>query len=159
MLTSFSIALTSLPMPKDVIYEFEGPTYGTTGTCEAQGFVITAGIGQLIGTNTYLTIYYLCKIKFQMEDKVFRKRSEPIFLICNAFLSFSLPITGLIRETLNPSPYEPYCIFSKYPFSCEAKKCIRGGEMPKSAFEFAKWFLIFGVSIQGKNTMYDIVLL
>ena len=34
-----SIALTKIPMPNDVIYPFEGSSYGATATCEVQGMV------------------------------------------------------------------------------------------------------------------------
>ena len=34
--TSLAIALTTIPMPKDVIYPFEMPSYGNVVTCEIQ---------------------------------------------------------------------------------------------------------------------------
>ena len=34
--TSLAIALTTIPMPKDVIYPFEMPSYGNILTCEVQ---------------------------------------------------------------------------------------------------------------------------
>lgn len=42
-LVSFCIALTTLPMPKDVIYDYKGPSYGNHGTCSMQAFLIFLG--------------------------------------------------------------------------------------------------------------------
>jgi len=47
MLSSFAIALTTIPMPKDVhqVYNFDGAAYGTTTTCEIQAFTYSSGAG------------------------------------------------------------------------------------------------------------------
>jgi hypothetical protein len=42
-IVSFCIALTTLPMPKDVIYDYKGPSYGNHGTCSMQAFLIFLG--------------------------------------------------------------------------------------------------------------------
>lgn len=42
-LVSFCIALTTLPMPKHVIYDYKGPSYGNHGTCSLQAFLIFLG--------------------------------------------------------------------------------------------------------------------
>ena len=155
MLTSFSIALTSLPMPKDdVVYDVEGPTLGTKGTCEMQAFVIMAGISNIIGTNTYLTIYYLCKIKYQMDDNVFRKRrADPIFLICNTCISFLIPIEGLLSNSLGPTYREPYCMVKAYPaVGCRNEECgfFYAERKKNTAVSVRRGVLIFAVITQGK---------
>ena len=62
MITSLAIALTTLPMPRDVIYPFAGPSYGTIGTCEAQGLAYVVGNGLVYSTNGILNFYYACTL-------------------------------------------------------------------------------------------------
>ena len=59
MLASLAIALTTIPMPKDVIYPFKGRSYGNTATCVAQGLVYITGSAIVVGMNSILNVYYL----------------------------------------------------------------------------------------------------
>jgi len=84
---SLAMALTTLPMPKDMIYtQFEGLTAGNTRTCELQGFLFTVGTSFTVCYNTILCIYYVCSIRFHMTEEAFKKWSEP-GLHCLAFLA------------------------------------------------------------------------
>ena len=42
-ITSFVILLTTIPMPKNVIYPFALASYGNVATCEAQGLIYIIG--------------------------------------------------------------------------------------------------------------------
>eukprot|EP00979_Chaetoceros_neogracilis_P013567 scaffold3909_cov180-Chaetoceros_neogracile.AAC.1 len=50
-LTSLAIALTTIPMPKDIIYPFDMPSYGNIATCEAQGLIFIMGTGLALCMN------------------------------------------------------------------------------------------------------------
>ena len=127
---SACIALASIPMPKDVrvIYPFEGPVYGNTYTCEAQAFLILTSGAYLLFTNTMLSIYYACTIRYQIPEDVFRKYAWPTFLVFSTIFAFLLSIPLLANGSLNPTPYESYCSVAKYPHNCNEEDipCIRG---------------------------------
>jgi hypothetical protein len=75
---SIAMALNSIPMPKDQIYPFEGGSYGTVATCEAQSIAVFLGT---LGSFYYtcgLCIFYLCIIQFKMNDRKIRRCLEPI---------------------------------------------------------------------------------
>jgi len=131
MLASFAIALTTIPMPKDVIYPFEGPSYGNTATCEAQGLVYITGSAIVIFMNGILNIYYVCTLRYKMKAETFSKFIEPILLV----MGITVPVITIImilanQGLINPTPYESYCADGSYPFDCndrDAMECIRGG--------------------------------
>jgi len=105
MLTSLAIALTTIPMPKDVIYPFAGRSYGTTATCEAQGLVFVIGSAIGIIMNAILNIYYLCTLRYKMKAATFSKFVEPILLVVGILLPVVTIITILANQGLiNPNP-------------------------------------------------------
>jgi len=78
LISSLAIALTTIPMPKDVIYPFEGQrVYGTVETCEAQGFMITFGFLGSLCMSCGLSIFYASIIHFRMKDRKLRRCLEP----------------------------------------------------------------------------------
>ena len=114
---SLSIGLTSIPMPKDVLYPFQGPVYGNTFTCEAQAFAFLLGSGFTLSSNMFLNIYYLCTIRYNVEEKKFRKYAWPLFLLFSTVLTLWMSMQLLITGSLNPTPYESFCIVGTYPVS------------------------------------------
>jgi hypothetical protein len=83
--TSFAIALTTIPMPKDVIYPFEMPSYGNIATCEAQGLAFMMGTVVAFCMNGLLNIYYLCTLRYSTKEKKFRCYVEvPFYIVINA---------------------------------------------------------------------------
>ena len=106
MLASLAIALTTIPpMPKDVIYPFAGPSYGTTDTCEAQGLVYVTGSSIVVGMNGILNIYYVCTLRYKMKAETFSKFVEPILLVLGIVIPVVLPIMILANQGLiNPNP-------------------------------------------------------
>ena len=75
---SFAMALSTLPMPTDMIYDqFEGRYIGNTLTCTTQGFVIYYVPSVALGYNVVLCLYYLCSIRYKMTEARIRERVEP----------------------------------------------------------------------------------
>ena len=90
MLTSLSIALTTIPMPRDVVYPFAGPSYGNIATCEAQGMIYMIGNGMVFCMNGTLNIYYMCTLRYKIKEETFKRRLEPA-LFTTSFISVFLP--------------------------------------------------------------------
>lgn len=90
-ISSFAIGLSTLPMPKDMIYtQFEGKSFGNFITSDIQGFCAHYFSGLMISYNCGLCFYYLCIIPFQMSKKKFGTRVEPFIHI--GVQCFHLPI-------------------------------------------------------------------
>ena len=131
-LTSLMIALTTIPMPKDVIYPFEMPSYGNIATCEAQGLIFMMGNGLGLCMNGILNIYYLCTLRYNMPEKTFRCYLEIPLYIAAFVLCVTVPSVTLIKEELlNPSPSYPFCVPNTYPLGCtkaDNPECRGGGD-------------------------------
>jgi hypothetical protein len=129
-LTSFVTLLTTIPMPKDVIYPFATASYGNVATCEAQGLIYIIGIGICFAMNGMLNIYYLCTLRFNMPEKRFRNYLELPLSILAAAGTIGVPCgTLMTKQLLNPSPTDPYCVPISYPLDCtiEDNPDCRGG--------------------------------
>ena len=130
-LTSLAIALATIPMPKDVIYPFEMPSYGNITTCEAQGLVYMMGNAFAFCMNGILNIYYLCTLRYNMPEKTFRCYLEIPLFIAAFVLCVTVPSATLIKEELlNPSPTDPFCVPNTYPLDCtkaDNPECRGGG--------------------------------
>jgi len=131
-LTSLAIALTTIPMPKDVIYPFDMPSSGNIATCEAQGLVFIMGTGLALYMNGILNIYYLCTLRYNMTEKTFRCYLEIPLYIVSLVIFITLPTTALLnQELLNPSPSFPICVPNTYPLDCikaDNPECRGDGE-------------------------------
>ena len=127
--SSLAVSLTTLPMPTDVIYPFEGPTVGTTTTCTMQGLANFIGTLMAFFMACNLNIYYLFIIRFKMCEQRFKKSYGPILLSISTLLVLGLASFFFKLNLFNPSPYEPFCHVAYYPFSCMKntdEDCIRG---------------------------------
>ena len=93
---SIGIALSTLPMPKDMLYDqFVGRHIGNTDTCTIQGFVVFYFSSVALGYNIVLCVYYLFSIRYKMSEAHIRKRVEP-WLHCLAILTLLPPSVMLI---------------------------------------------------------------
>ena len=118
-LTSVMIALTTIPMPKDVIYPFEMSSYGNVATCEAQGLLYIIGNAFCFAMNGILNIYYLCTLRFDMPEIAFRRYVEIPLYILALVTCVAVPCATLLQQDmLNPSPTDPFCSPHTYPFDC-----------------------------------------
>ena len=119
IITSLAITLTTLPMPKDVIYPFSGPSYGTIGTCEAQGFMYIMGSSLAFCMMAALNIYYACTLSFNVREEVFRRYIEPVFYVISITTSVITPTVVLLKaDMLNPGVNDPFCGPAIYPEGC-----------------------------------------
>ena len=132
MITSLAIAMTTIPMPKDVIYPFAGSSFGTVGTCEAQGLIYTAGSGMVLFMNGILNIYYVCSLRYGMKEEVFGKLIEPVlYLLALTINGVIPPIILLKTDLINPTITDPFCRPGVYPIGCNNSndpECRGGAE-------------------------------
>ena len=131
LLSSACIALTIVPMPRDVInvYDLPGKAYGTTSTCEIQGFFIMVGLSFAVCANCVLNMYYVCTIRYGISERNLNKVFLPIALVLSTLASVPVGAVPLWYGLLNPSPYEMYCVVGVYPDGCNKDdnvECIRG---------------------------------
>jgi len=128
MVRSLCIAMSTLPMPKDVIYPYYGQSLGSVKTCEVQAFLVLFAGGMTISTSAFLNVYYLLPIRYYVQEETLKKYLEPLFLIGNIAVSLVVPSKFQNSEYLNPTPYETYCGVGSYPFSCDdvGIPCLRG---------------------------------
>lgn len=119
---SLSIALTTLPMPKDMIYEqFQGLVLGNTNTCNAQGFAFMFGSWCTAMYNAGLTIYYLCSIRYGMDERIIQRYIEPAIHAVSISFGIIVSFILLTNESFNPTPHDVWCTASVYPWWCSGK--------------------------------------
>jgi hypothetical protein len=153
MVRTLCIALSTLPMPKDVVYNYYGNSYGNVQTCEAQAFVLLVATGLTLFSNVFLNLYYLLAIRYNVNESTLKKYLEPIFLVLSLAFSLILPILYLKIEYLNPTPYEAFCNVGIYPNPCGpqeegATPCIRGEALSVDMHKFFRNFVISMISIE-----------
>ncbi len=144
IMASVAIALTTLPMPKDVIYPYAGLSYGTVKTCEAQGFLYLTGSSLVICMNAGLCVYYLCILVLNMREIVFRKCIEPLLYIFSFTGCIVLAAHLLLKEDfLNPTISDPFCGPSAYPEGCNKQDTphCRGGDNSSVGKDFYILFM------------------
>ena len=120
MFSSAAIALSTLPLPPEShsIYPFAGPSYGSELTCEIQGFVNTLGNCMVLLLGLILNIYYVCKLRYDMEDEKFSKFIEPVLYTLSFSSTTSISILVWLQDGYNPTPHDPYCGPREYPMKC-----------------------------------------
>lgn len=128
ILQSCAMALTTLPMPTDMIYEqFDGLVVGTEKSCNIQGTVYMCGF--LAGTayNIFLTFYYLCAITFNMRDATFRRCLEPTLHILTIAFALIVSVASANLKQIHPSPLYTFCVPTAYPYWCSTEdECLSG---------------------------------
>lgn len=149
MVSSSMFAISTIPMPKDVIYPYGGPSFGNIRTCEAQAFLIWVGIPFTSSTNMLLNIYYLCTVRYKINEDSFRKYAR-IFLVVATCAILPLPIFFAATGFFNPHPFKTVCCAGPYPYDCYDGTdipCIRGGSYSMSNLNTLAE--IYAVSIFG----------
>jgi len=129
ILSSLMMALTTLPMPKDMVYtQFQGLSIGNNASCQAQAAILQ---GATTGAFCYiagLCIYYLCTIVFKVKRDTIRKYIEPLIHLFAIGVAVTLGTVGIIGYYYNPSPFTPYCSVSPFPYWCA------GGSFTEASF-------------------------
>ncbi len=130
---SAAIAFTTLPMPTDMIYDFDGIVLGNDFTCNLQGSVYTLCVTVCLMTNAFLCIYHFLSIRCKISDEVIRSRIEPISYAFIFSFSFTLAFCGWYFQQFNPNPVKfSWCSYSQYPYWCAKEECTceRGDPNP-----------------------------
>uniref|UniRef100_A0A7S3V6F1 G-protein coupled receptors family 1 profile domain-containing protein n=1 Tax=Chaetoceros debilis TaxID=122233 RepID=A0A7S3V6F1_9STRA len=120
IILSVSIALTTIPMPTEVLEFFPFPgglVYGNKRTCETQGFLMLLGAELSLLFNAILNVYYVCTIRYGISDIRIRKRYLPIMLTIAFLLSLPIPIMLLNLNYFEPHTYSMNCYIGAEPIS------------------------------------------
>ncbi len=153
LVTSVAIAFTTMPMPIDNLLEFEKGSVGNTFSCSVQGFL--AYVGSCLGILSFciLNIYYLCKLRYKIQEELIRKYVETIGYVVSIVFSLFPGVQFWRHGLINPTPYEPYCTIGPYPFWCQYgsdNSCVRGEEVRHSSLlKFLLYRYLFIVIVAG----------
>ena len=150
-LTSFWLALGSVPMP-------EGSWYGAKGnftTCEMQGFFIVLG-GVPPMYTAAISLYYLLSIRYGFRE-VHLYGLEKWVHILLAILFFTFASAGIPLHIYNP--LVGVCAIAAHPFGCTfipGLKCERGERQRLYAwlFVFGWIWLSIGISVLSLLLVY-----
>ena len=161
VIASIAIALTTLAVPKDMIYTTNifpksWPIYGTVATCSAQGFSLMTFTFLTYSCDFILCIYYLCSIKFGMSDRTFSLRREWAFFVLAILVVLPSAIRNLVQGNYNPDPNRARCKRIPYPYDCHGDGCLWGEEVKKgilviwiflAVFMFVGTILCLGLAV------------
>ena len=149
IVSSSAMAMTTIPMPVDTIYPFQGNKYGNIATCEAQAFLYIVGSTYVICANVGLNAFYVCSIRYNMKEETMKKYLEPTMLVITTLLAIPLPVLLLVKNYLNPMPFDAYCSFGSYPKDCSVEngvECIRGNDFASSN-NFVRTSFLCGMAV------------
>ena len=154
MISSLSIAITTIPMPKNFIQVYPGfspgYSYGSVATCEAQGFLYLLGVELSFSATSILSLYYLLTIRYDISDQTIKTRLQPCALLIALGLSGFHAVSRLQDNLINPVPFVSWCVEGDYPYGCredDEVQCIRGEADPTPKV-FILLTLILGATIQ-----------
>ena len=161
VVVSIAIALVTIPMPQTLEegYNYKGPHYGNKYTCAAQSFIILTGIFYIQSSSMLLNIYYLCVIRFNIPDFLFLKYAQPIYFVVSSLMSLPFMIFLLVKDELNPTPFEPFCGIGIYPDPCvtnEEIECTVSdnfGNYGSLSATFEKFMIYYLVGCIGLQTI------
>ena len=122
IILSVSMALGTIPMPKDNIYKFDGPMLGTFSTCAAQAYVIFWSASTGATLNLFLSWYCVFDTTFKINRETVRRRMEPFFYTLAASFGILVPTLLLWYDLLNAHPFDPFCSVGPYPYDCNELK-------------------------------------
>lgn len=141
VVASAAMALVSIPAPSNM--ENQWIAFGTTTTCEIQGFVFFVGAVTTPCYNAGICLYYLLIIRYHLTDGTIRKRVEPWLLLLPPLISTSVGIYLFAKDFYNPSLGCP-CFIGEFPDNCSTSssvECERG----ETVFEDFAVIFIYGL--------------
>jgi len=112
IMSSIAVALSTLPMPKELPYSYEsfsGTRIGTIATCEAQGFFFVFGFIAMFTYNLMLCIYYTCAIAFGMKEQKIAKFVEPFLHLTPFVFGLGRAVPALVYKWYNPVSWDAWC--------------------------------------------------
>lgn len=128
----------ALPASQDPLHK----SHGSTFTCELQGFALHIGFAGVPMYVLSLSIYYLCAVKYNINDKVFSRKIEPWLHAISILWTLAGGIACWSSGVFNIMRSGNICWYTPFPYDCvtnDEVECIRG----QNAFTFG-W--IFGGS-------------
>jgi len=102
-------------------------SFGSTSTCNAQGFLAVFSFTAQPLYSCSLHIYFLCTIKYEMKTEDIQRRFEPFFHCIPILYGITGAIIALVTESINPT--NSWCFIESYPRKCHINDgvlCIRG---------------------------------
>jgi len=119
IIQSLAMAFTTVPMPKNMIYEqFEGLIIGTEDSCRAQGFMFIIGMLASTSYNAMLCLYYLFSLHFQLTDDKIKRYIEPALHALPSIAGLVGAWFSLHSDLIHPTPLVSYCVNMQYPYWC-----------------------------------------
>ena len=127
LIASIAMALTTLPMPADMIYrQFEGSHLGTNESCEAQASsLLVASMGTFAYTIAICSYYMTTARKMlHEEDTDVYTRTSRWFEPTIHFACITVPVVTTFThflsgdESMAPTPFSPFCTLTHYPYWC-----------------------------------------
>ena len=94
-----------------IFYPFAGKRLGNVFTCKVQAFCVFLGGCFTISGNLSLNIYYLCFIRYKIDEVRIMKVVEPILLLLSVSSSVPLPLMFLIYGKGILTPYNSFCFW------------------------------------------------
>ena len=137
ILQSLGFIISPLAAPKDTPENFWAR--GNVSTCEATGFILTAGGTALPMYTFLLTFYFYMRVRKRMSPKDFYRKIERychVFIIAWNLISSCIAI---VMDYYNPSRTGSFCTMKEYPLYCNSKpdevgECERGANGQKASF-------------------------
>ncbi|GFH44562.1 hypothetical protein CTEN210_01036 [Chaetoceros tenuissimus] len=125
---------------------------GTTGSCEAIGFLFLLGFQCLLFYIVFLTYYFMRRIKYKVTAKDFEKKEEKYLHRVIVLISLVMATTAFFAGSINPQGYGSLCGTSPYPEYCEGQTwegepCKRGDD------QITKYLNIYGGVLAGSSLL------
>jgi len=159
-MSSLAMVLSHLMMPGDMMYQLPsgGHPRGNWATCNIQGFTFRFGTMITFCCDAVLCIYYLCSIKYGMNDRKFSSRIEPFFYLVMIVAALYINLQDLLQGYINPSPARAWCARSTYPHDCEREEdCIRGGGILNEKMQFSSIAYFILVIVQVSSMIFIVL--
>lgn len=161
------MALSSLPLPTDMIYsQFQGRYIGTVVTCEVQGLLVNITRLSTLAYHVALYCCFLRQVRLKLSPTTRKSLednssiSKSYYELITHFICIVVPIAAvtpfLPMGYINPSPFLPWCNIVQYPFWCNVNSredCFLRG------YEYRKFFFTYGGIIYSLLYMVGILTL
>lgn len=122
-MTSLAIAFSTLPMPKNMIYQqFEGLVLGNQASCTAQGFFFIFGANGTAAYSSALMLYYFASIRLKRSELRIKKRWEPVLHFLSNLYAIYIGVSLLFTEAYNPTPLDSWCTAMTLPWWCPRER-------------------------------------
>ena len=119
--------------------------HGNVVTCDLNGILLSAGSGLVNLYMLLLCYYYLCKLKYGMTDRHF-KRIEVYFHAGAILYTLVFSLAAGFLHTFNVTPLAGICFYYAYPYGCNIKGSSNFGQCTRGEY-FEFFVLCCGVAV------------